>query len=66
MLISRRGPSRPLQAHWTTDSQNIVTAWADGSIEIWRGARIEGTREFSRDSQEFKRQFDDWREKVIR
>lgn len=67
VLVSRRrGSLRPLQTHWTPDSKSIITAWDDGSIEVWAGATKEEIPTFSADTETFKREFDQWRNHAIR
>ena len=37
-LLVLSGNSKLLQAHWTPDGRDVVTAWSDGTIKVWRGA----------------------------
>ena len=60
-LIARKGNSRPLQAHWTPDGRDIITAWTDGSIDVWAGANQEDLSRFVGEANTFEVQFDAWR-----
>jgi WD40 repeat protein len=64
-LFTGQGDSRLLQAHWTSDGRDIVTAWTDGSIEVLSGATKEDLSNFQSEEIAFEGQFDAWRSKFM-
>jgi WD40 repeat protein len=64
-LFTGQGDSRLLQAHWTSDGRDIVTAWTDGSIEVLSGATKEDLSNFHSEENAFEGQFDAWRSKFM-
>jgi WD40 repeat protein len=53
--------SQLLQAHWTPDGRDIITAWVDGRIEVWSGATRNDLLDFDGRGDNFEADFDNWR-----
>ena len=64
-LFTGQGDARLLQAHWTSDGRDIVTAWTNGSIEVLSGATKAELSNFHSEAVDFEDQFDAWRSKSM-
>jgi WD40 repeat protein len=61
-----RGKSDLIQARWTPDGRDIVTAWTDGSIEITYGATCEDLQQLDEtDLAELVDAFNRWRKQYM-
>jgi WD40 repeat protein/serine/threonine protein kinase len=61
-LVVLGGKSKLLQAHWTPDGRDIVTAWSDGTIDVWRGASREDLSSLTVGQGTFVEDFGLWRD----
>jgi WD40 repeat protein len=64
-LLVLDGDSRLLQAHWSPDGRDIISAWSDGSVKVWSGATREDLGKLVGNNDNFESQFDDWRVKSM-
>ena len=64
-LLVLEGDSRLLQAHWSPDGRDIISAWSDGSVKVWSGATREDLGKLVGNNDNFESQFDDWRVKSM-
>ena len=64
-LVTLTGQSRLLQAHWTPDGRDVVTAWSDGRIEVWSGANKSDLTELNGHKDHFDEGiYTNWRNKL--
>ncbi|MEM9657532.1 MAG: hypothetical protein AAF961_04140, partial [Planctomycetota bacterium] len=59
-LLVLGGDSKLIQARWTDDGRDIITAWSDGKVEIWRGASKGDISKLSTDDGPFEGAFATW------
>jgi serine/threonine protein kinase/WD40 repeat protein len=61
-----RGTSDLIQARWTPDGRDIVTAWSDGSIKITYGATRKDLQQMvDTDPEELPEVFNRWRQQYM-
>ena len=65
-LIVLSGESRLIQAHWSPDGRDIITAWSNGSIGVWSGATKEDLASLVSQEENFDQSYYAWREKLTR
>ncbi len=59
-LLILEGDSKLLQAHWSPDGRDLVTAWSDGGVQVFQGATQEDIAELKDDSEDFEDNFRVW------
>lgn len=65
-LISVGGEGRLLQAHWSPDGRQIISAWSNGTVSVWSGATVEDLEAFAtEDGREFEDRFSDWQDRYM-
>jgi hypothetical protein len=55
------GHSTLLQVKWTPNGKDLITSWADGKIIIYKGASMKQLEKLELEGNEFKSEFDRWR-----
>ncbi len=63
-LVVLSGESRLMQAHWSPDGRDIISAWSDGSIVVWSGATKKDLASLVSRAGDFEEAFDVWRDKL--
>ncbi len=65
-LIVLGGKSRLIQAQWSPDGRDIITAWSDGSIGVWSGATKQDLTSLSLDADagDFEESVNVWRDSL--
>ena len=63
-LVVLSGKSRLIQAQWTPDGRDIITAWSDGSLGVWSGATKEDLASLVHETGEFGESYYAWRDSL--
>jgi serine/threonine protein kinase/WD40 repeat protein len=59
-LLVLSGESKLIHARWTDDGRDIITAWSDGKVEIWRGASKSDIASLQAGEGNFEEAFTAW------
>ena len=63
-LVMLSGDSRLIQARWSSDGRDIITAWSDGSIGVWSGATKQDLESLVHETGDFEGSFYTWRDQL--